>query len=128
MMLPDQRAAEDEICPIRDELLGEFYRSSKLRVPDLLATMTPDTRALLALFCYRRSHLQPLGLTIAGTCTEDSLVCWGGRLGAALFAKSRERLHPLSISRQASRRIITLATGTLRMFSSDESLEEQGAS
>ena len=127
-MLPDQRAAEDEICPIRDELLGELYRSSKLQVPDLLAPMTPDTRALLALFCCRRSHLQSLGLIIAGTCTEDSLVYWGGRLGAALFAKSRERLHPQGMSRQASRRMITLATGTLRMFSCDEALEEQAAS
>jgi hypothetical protein len=65
-VMPFERPTiEDEICPVRDELLAELYRANKLRVPDLAAMVAPDARALLALFCYRRSHLQSLGLTIA---------------------------------------------------------------
>ena len=47
-MLPDRRMSEDEVCPIRDELLGELYRADENRVSDLVATITPDIRARLA--------------------------------------------------------------------------------
>jgi hypothetical protein len=120
VMLFDRQMIEDEICRVQDELLGELYRANKRRVPDLAATVAPDARALLALFCYRRSHLQSLGLTIAESCTEDDLVCTGGKVGAILFARSREPPLSLGQSRQAGRRMITLASGALRIFSSDE--------
>jgi hypothetical protein len=81
---------DEDLCPIEDELFGELYRRSKQGLPLLVATMAPDTRAMLALFCYRRSHLHEMGLAIAVSCDEDDLVWSGGRNGAALFAKSRE--------------------------------------
>lgn len=81
---------EEDLCPIGDELFGELYRRSKQGLPLLVGTMPPDTRAMLALFCYRRSHLHEMGLAIAVSCDEDDLVWSGGRGGAALFAKSRE--------------------------------------
>jgi hypothetical protein len=117
----------DEICPVREELLGELYSASRLGLPVLVATVPPNTRAMLALFCYRRSHLYELGLVIAASCNEDDLVQCGARLGEALFAKSREapKLLPVA-SKSPHRRKITLATGLLRkMPPIDDEAEEE---
>src|SRR5258708_38084561 len=62
---------DDDICPVRDELLGELYSANKLGLPALVATVPPTVRATLALFCYHRSHLHSLGLAIAASCDED---------------------------------------------------------
>jgi hypothetical protein len=114
-MLANPLASEDEVCPVGDELLGELYNASKLGLPVLVSTVPPDVRAMLALFCYRRSHLHTLGLVIAASCDEHDLVKWGGRLGAAIFVKSREAPQPKPVaSNNATRRRITLATGPLR--------------
>src|SRR6202022_8917 len=83
-MLPDRRMSEDEVCPIRDELLGELYRADENRVSDLDATITPDIRARLAPSCYPRSHPHTRGLAIAGSCDQDDLVRSGGRRRLAL--------------------------------------------
>lgn len=106
---------DDDVCPVRDELLGELYGASKLGLPALVATVPPTVRAMLALFCYHRSHLHSLGLAIAASCDEDDLVRYGGRVGATLFTRSREAppAQPLT-SPHANRRKITLATGPLR--------------
>ncbi len=47
-MLRDRRTPEDEVCPVRDEFLGELYRAAEDHVSDLVATVRPDIRALLA--------------------------------------------------------------------------------
>jgi hypothetical protein len=113
----DQHAAEDEVCPVPDELLGELYRASKIGLPVLGAAVPPDVRVLLALFCYRRSHLHEVGLAIAASCEEGDLVRLGGRLGAALFTRSKETLKPLlDPTHSPNRRKVTLATGRLRHF------------
>ena len=122
-------ASGDEVCPVRDELLGELYKASKLGLPVLVSTVPTDVRSMLALFCYRRSHLHTLGLVIAASCDEDDLVKWGGRLGAAIFVKSREAPQPKPVeSNYATRRKITLATGPLRKMLpfDDEPDEEAG--
>jgi hypothetical protein len=66
---------DEDLCPIGDDLFGELYRSSKqgLSVLVLVAIVPPDTRAMLALFCYRVS-LHETGLAIAMSCNEDDLV------------------------------------------------------
>ena len=45
---------------------------------------------MLALFCYRRSHLHSLALAIAASCSERELIQLGGRVGSTLYALSRE--------------------------------------
>jgi hypothetical protein len=106
---------DDDVCPVRDELLGELYGASKPGLPALVATVPPTVRAMLALFCYHRSHLHSLGLAIAASCEEDDLVRHGGRVGATLFTRSREAPQPQPLaSHHANRRKITLATGPLR--------------
>jgi hypothetical protein len=114
-MLADHYMPDDDVCPIRDELLGELYGASKLGLPALVATVPPRIRAMLALFCYHRSHLHSLGLAIAASCDEDDLVRVGGRVGAILFTRSREApQQPPLVSHQTNRRKITLASGPLR--------------
>jgi hypothetical protein len=114
-MLAGHYMPDDDICPVGDELLGELYSASKLGLPVLVVTVPPTVRATLALFCYHRSHLHSLGLAIAASCDEEDLVRFGGRVGASLFARSREAPPPPPLaSHNANRRKITLASGTLR--------------
>jgi hypothetical protein len=129
-MISHRPATWDEVCPVDEELLGELYNASRLGLPVLVATVPPDTRAMLALFCYRRSHLCELGLAIAASCDEDNLRRCGSRLGQVLFSRSREAPHTLPVaSNNPDRRKITLATGILRKLPplDDEADEEIAA-
>jgi hypothetical protein len=112
----------DDVCPISDDLLRELYRANDLLVPGFVATLPPDVRALLALFCYRRSHLHSMGLGIAASCDKDNLVWAGGSVGAFLFASSRELPAHIALSPRGHRRKITLATGVVRMFANDDEM------
>jgi hypothetical protein len=126
-MLANRYVPDDEVCPVGDELLSQLYSASKLGLPVLVATVAPDIRAMLALFCYRRSHLHKIGVAIAASCDEDDLVRSGGKLGAALFAMSREPM-PAFTSHSTDRRKITLATGPLRkMAPIDDEPEDASA-
>ena len=40
----------------------------------LVESVSPYVRAMLALFCYRRSHLHALALSVASSCSERDLV------------------------------------------------------
>ena len=116
-MMSDPATRQEEICPVSDDLLGVLYRADKQGIAELVATVAPNIRAQLALFCYPRSHLHAKGLAIAATCEEDDLVRCGGRVGAVLYARSREAPQLESApSHAAERRRITLATGPLRQI------------
>jgi hypothetical protein len=115
----------DDVCPVRDELLGELYRANDLSVPGFVYTLAPDIRASLALFCYRRSHLHSMGLAIAASCEEDNLVWAGGSVGAFVFTCSREAAPQQVLSARAGRRKITLATGVLRVFADDDEMVQE---
>ena len=119
-MLSARSRLADDVCPVRDELLGELYRSNDLFVPGFVYTLAPDIRASLALFCYRRSHLHAIGLAIAASCEKHSLESAGGSVGAFVFACSREASPREVQSTRADRRKITLATGVLRIFADDD--------
>jgi hypothetical protein len=115
-MLSSRCELADDACPVSDELLGELHRANDLYVPGFVSTLAPDVRALLALFCYRRSHLHSMGLGIAASCDKDNLVRAGGSVGAFLFASSRELPPHIASSSRSNRRKITLATGVRRTF------------
>jgi hypothetical protein len=121
-MLSSRCELADDLCPISDKLLGELHRANDLFLPGFVSTLAPDVRALLALFCYRRSHLHSMGLGIAATCGKDSLVRAGGSVGAFLFASSRELPPHIASSPRGNRRKITLAASALRMFTTDDEL------
>lgn len=110
------RDSDGDPCPVSDEMLGELYRASSEGLPALIATVSPEVRAALASYCYRRGHLQGIGLVVASTCEEHDLVRWGGTAGAVLFARSRggAPARPAA-AQQDARRTITLASGPLRV-------------
>jgi hypothetical protein len=112
-MLADQYTPDD--LPIPDELFADVVSLDQARLFALIAEMLPERRALLAMYCYRRSHISEIGLAIAATCDEDDLTYTCGRAGADLFSKSRERPRPVVNPAQPNyRRKITLFRGHLR--------------
>ena len=126
-MFSSRDAFENDFCPIRDELLGEMYRASEHGLPHLVASVSPDVRARLALFCYRRSHLYSLAMTIATSCSEQELVQAGGRVGSTLYTLSRgpaARSAPSSSS--GNRKPITLSTKPLSAVTPiDDELDDE---
>ena len=107
----------DEPCPITDQILGEMYRVSAHGLNELIATVSPTARVLLAVYCHRRAHLASIGLAIAATCEKDELTSVGGNAGAILFERSREAPKSLSINAYTdARRKITLATQPFRQL------------
>ncbi len=89
-MFSSREAFENDFCPVREELLGEMYRANENGLVQLVESVSSEVRAMLALFCYRRSHLHALALSIASSCSERELVNFGGRVGTTLFTLSRE--------------------------------------
>jgi hypothetical protein len=109
-MLPEHHIVhEDEPCPVTDQTLGEMYRASAHGLNELIATVPPTARTLLAVYCYRRAHLASIGLAIAATCEKEDLMSLGGNAGATLFERSREAPQPSLDVRANGRRKITLA-------------------
>src|ERR1700735_5762912 len=102
-MLTEHHAIlDDESCPVGDQMLGEIYRTSAQGLNELIATVSPEARALLAVYCYRRAHLVSIGLAIAATCEKDDLSVAGGNAGAMLFEQSRENSQSALIGTHAN--------------------------
>jgi hypothetical protein len=118
-MFSSREAYENDFCPVRDELLGEMYRANENGLPMLVESVSSEVRAMLALFCYRRSHLHSLAFSIAARCSERDLIQLAGRVGSTLYALSR----PASTTRSTpsasygNRKSITLSTKPLSTFS-----------
>src|SRR5271155_5609923 len=117
-MRAELQVPSEEDCPVSDELLGTLYRSSEHGLPGLITRVGAETRAMLAVYCYRRAHLQSIGLAIAATCEEADLV-WLGAAGAVLFSRSREAPLKSIATHHVARRTVTLATGPLQTFQSE---------
>src|SRR6188768_1938371 len=127
-MFSSRDAFENDFCPVGDDLLGKMYRASPSGLPVLVESVSSDVRAMLALFCYRRSHLHSLALSIAASCSERELIQLGGRVGSTLYALSRQtpgsRAAPSSS--YGNRKPITLSTKPLSTFSSiDDEVDEE---
>jgi hypothetical protein len=125
-MFSSRDVFENDLCPVRDELLGQMYRANENGLPQLVASVSPDVRALLALFCYRRSHLNSLAIAIASSCSEQELVQFGGRVGSTLYALSREPAARATPPSAGSRKPITLSTKPLSAIAPiEDELEEE---
>lgn len=110
--------AQEESCPVPEEVLGQLYRASAHGLDQLIATVPGETRAMLALYCFRRGHLSSIGLAIAASCTEQDLAVAGGRAGVALYDMARERPTETQAEGQPTgRKKITMPSGTLRDMS-----------
>src|ERR1700686_5448233 len=126
-MFSSRDAFENDFCPVRDELLGEMYRANENGLPKLVESVSSEVRAMLALFCYRRSHLHSLALSIAGNSSKRQLLQWGGPVGSTFSGLSRK---PAALSAPSSsygnRKPITLSTKPLSTFSPlDDELDEE---
>jgi hypothetical protein len=116
-MFPSRDVYDSDKCPVREELLGQMYRASEHGLAHLVASVSSDVRAMLALFCYRRSHLHALAIAIAASCTERELIQLGGRVGSTLYALSREpSARSAPSTSYGSRKPITLSTKPLSTF------------
>jgi len=127
-MFSSRDAYDGESCPVRDELLGEMYRASEQGLPRLVESVSPNVRAMLALFCYRRSHLYSLALAIATSCAERDLIQFGGRVGATLYALSREApsARVVTAASCGGKKPITLSTKPLSTFAPiEDELDEE---
>ena len=80
----------EDACPVPLELLGSLYRSNLDGVPGLVEGIPEARRAQIAVYLYGRSHTNELGIRLAATCTAGALEHAGGRLGAVIYAQSRQ--------------------------------------
>lgn len=77
---------------VPEELISRLYRKGDDAIVEAIAAFSPPQRAHLAAFCYRKAHLHAIGLAIAATCEEVTLIqAHGTALGSILFAQSRCR-------------------------------------
>ena len=112
-MIPNRDAFDGDACPVGDDLLGELYRANENGLPALVDSVSSDVRAMLALFCYRRSHLHSLAVAIASTCSERELAQFGGRVGSVLYAQSRDPKGTQEVVSTGNRKPISLSTKPL---------------
>lgn len=126
-MFSNREVFENDSCPVRDELLGEMYWANENGLARLVESVSSEVRAMLALFCYRRSHLYSLALSIAASCSERELIQFGGRVGSTLYALSREpSARAVPSSSYGNRKPITLSTKPLSTFSPiEDELDEE---
>jgi hypothetical protein len=127
MMFSSREAFENDFCPVQEELLGEMYRANENGLAQLVESVSSEVRAMLALFCYRRSHLHALALSIASSCSERELVNFGGRVGTMIYTLSREpATRSAPSSSYGNRKPITLSTKPLSTFSPiDDELDDE---
>jgi hypothetical protein len=104
---------QEEDCPVPEHLLGQLYRAEAHGLDELVGTVSPKTRAMLALYCYRRTHLQSIGLAVAASCEERDLEELAGHAGRALFEKARQVPDKVRHSHYAVRRNVSLSNGAI---------------
>ena len=111
---------QEDPCPVPEQVLGQLYRGSSHGLHELISAVPASARAMLALYCYRRAHLQSIGLAIAASCEEYDLEECGGNAGKVLFEKSRKAPDESPSSHNLDRRKVTLSTCALRYFIKDQ--------
>ena len=84
----------------------------------------PERRSSVALFCYRRSHLEGAALAVAATCDEEDLVDVGGPLGRTLFLKSRNVSSPAKNDSLNSLSSLALSLVSVQRGEDDDEKEE----
>ena len=67
------RIPQESLVPVPDHLLGELYRSSPDKLESLIEGVPAQTRAMLALYCHGRAHLQSIALAVAASCEAKHL-------------------------------------------------------
>jgi hypothetical protein len=93
-----------------DTLVGRLHRADEQTILQIIAPLAPRQRAGLAAFCYRKSHLHEVGLTIAATCDQLTLIqVLGTAVGTILSTQAHARKAAADRSAGSQRPKITLA-------------------
>ncbi|CTQ52639.1 hypothetical protein LP7551_01158 [Roseibium album] len=77
-----------ENCPVSDDLLKRLLDATLNAVTDVSGQLSEEQRAALAVYCYRRSHLRRLGLSLASLCTRQNLVMEAGHAGELIHLQA----------------------------------------
>ena len=95
---------------IPSEILNRLLHAGEHEAAAIVADLSSRQRAHLAVFCYARTHLHRIGLAIAATCDQLSLMNASASIAAGntLYAQSRGPARPVERV-MAWRRPITLA-------------------
>jgi hypothetical protein len=102
----------EEPCPVSERVLGDLYRANPEGLATLVQTIPATSRALLALYCFKRVHLKSIALALADTCNKDDLIVHGGDFGADLYERARrapqviEQRPKISLSRGALMKVV----------------------
>ena len=123
-MLAPQDVLGGDDCPCSSTLLGALYRATPDQYEGVIESIPLDVRAVLALYCYRRAHLQAIGLAIAATCEESDLRVHGQSAGSALFHRARQIHQDPLPSAFRVRKTVTLSLGALKHGVFDEKTDE----
>lgn len=118
--------SHDEICPISEQLLFSLYDAAKRGLPVPVSDVPRERRSSVALFCYRRSHLEEAALAVAATCDEQDLVEAGGPLGRTLFLKSRNVASPSNNSSLSNLKALMISLGASQKAEGDDDETEGG--
>jgi hypothetical protein len=118
--------SHDEICPISEQLLFSLYDAVKRGLPVPVSDIPRERLSSVALFCYRRSHLEEAALAVAATCDEEDLVEAGGPLGHTLFLKSRNFASPANDSPLSNLKALMISLGASQKTEGDDDETEAG--
>jgi hypothetical protein len=113
---------QEDNCPVPEHLFGQLYRANAHSLDELVATVPAKTRAMLALYCYRRAHLHSIGLAVAAGCEECDLEEFGGHAGRVLFEQARQAPEKTRHSHYAVRRNVSLSNGAIMQVAIDQDL------
>jgi hypothetical protein len=104
-MLRVSGSIDIEGCPVAEEFLNTLLRLTPTDVTQQTNALPDDQRGRLAVYCYRRSHLRRLGLTIASQCSRRSLVEEAGHAGELIHFQATNMAATLASDTYMSSRI-----------------------
>ncbi|WP_299480468.1 hypothetical protein [uncultured Roseibium sp.] len=78
-----------ENCPVPEDLLKNLLDATLHVVSDIGSQLPDHQRAALAVYCYRRSHLRQLGLSLAALCSRTALVMEAGHAGELIHVQAQ---------------------------------------
>jgi hypothetical protein len=117
---------DDYFTPVSETLLFRLYDANRSGLPLPISEIPLHLRSTVALYCYRRGHLEETAVKIAATCDEEDLVFAGGRAGSALFKRSRllcSRPKPLESTPRSKITLAVLQGAAMVHFDQDASDE-----
>lgn len=77
-----------ETCPVPEDLLKRLLDATLNVVTDVGSQLPDHQRAALAVYCYRRSHLRQLGLSLAALCSRTALMMEAGHAGELIHIQA----------------------------------------